>query len=425
MPNDFESILKLNFKDQTSKTLDYFWIGFTLYTVAFALSTSTTVNYTFCQFFQLIGIFLFVTSAIKLIKWKFNNDYIKVLFILYCSWQLTIIARGFIFDYNNIKVMLFDAEAGIFRFFVPLILLFPKNLLYYKKIIKVILILGVVFLMFDIIFIHNLLNLDYENTDSKFTYEHFVKILSVTCGLILLTFPYQTKRNKYIAFAVIIVSILFSVIRARRALLIMTISPLVITYILFLYSQKKNIFVAIVPFLFVLIILMFGDNTSKNTPRIFRLLSDRATEDTRTGVEIAFYHDMSPQDWIIGKGINGKYYCPGIDIASLTDYRSMIETDYLNIILKGGIISLALLFLIAIPSFIKGLFFSKNMLTKAAAIWILLWLIELYPANVSNFSLHYLLFWMAIGICNSNVIPEIPEDKIVEIFSNLNQTGTK
>jgi hypothetical protein len=419
MPNEFESVLKLNFNDQTSKTLDYFWIGFTIYTASFALSTSTTVNYTFCQLIQLTGILLFLPSAIKLINWKFNNQYLKTLFIIYCFWQLFIISRGFSFDYANIKVMLFDAEAGLFRFFVPLILLFPKNLLYYKKIINVIIVLGVIFILYDIVFIHNLLNLDYENNDSKFTYEHFVKILSVSCGLILLTFPYQTKRNKYIAFTVIIVSILFSIIRARRALLIMTISPLVITYILLLYSQKKNFIVALLPFLIVMIILTFGGNgNAKSTPRIFRLLSDRATEDTRTGVEEAFYHDMTPQDWIIGKGINGKYYCPGIDIASLTDYRSMIETDYLNIILKGGLISLGLLLLIAIPSLIKGLFYSKNILSKAAAIWILLWIVELYPANVSNFSLHYLLFWMAIGICNSTVILEVPENEIAEIFSN-------
>lgn len=419
MTNNFESVLKLNFKDQTSKTLDYFWIGFTIYTASFALSTSTTVNYTFCQLIQLTGILMFLPSAIKLINWKFTNQYLKTLFILYCCWQVSIIARGFSFDYANIKVMLFDAEAGLFRFFVPLILLFPKNLLYYKKIIKVIIVFGIIFILYDIVFIHNLLNLDYENNDSKFTYEHFVKILSVSCGLILLTFPYQTKRNKYIALTVLIVSILFSIIRARRALLIMTISPLVITYILLLYSQKKNFLVALLPFLIVMIILLFGDNgNSKSTPRIFRLLSDRATEDTRTGVEEAFYHDMSTQDWIIGKGINGKYYCPGIDIASLTDYRSMIETDYLNIILKGGIISLVLLLLIAIPSLIKGLFYSKNILSKAAAIWILLWIVELYPANVSNFSLHYMLFWMAIGVCNSAVILEIPENELVEIFSN-------
>ena len=419
MASEFETALKLNYKDETSKLLNYFWIGFTIYTASYAISTSTTVNYSLCQLIQIIGILLFLPAAIKLISWKFNNSYLKTLFIIYCCWQLTIIARGFSFDYANIKVMLFDAEAGIFRYFVPLILLFPKNLLYYKKVVLVILVLGLIFLLYDVLFIKNLLNLDYENNDAKFTYEHFVKILSVPCGLILLTFPYQSKRTRYFAFLVLLVSILFSVIRARRALLIMSISPLIITYILLLYSQKKNFIIALLPFLIVLIVLMFGDSgNTRSTPRIFRLLSDRATEDTRSGVEVAFYHDMNPQDWIIGKGINGQYYCPGIDISNMTGYRRMIETDYLNIILKGGLISLGLLLLIAIPALIKGLFYSKNILSKAAAIWILLWIVELYPANVSNFSLHYLMFWICIGICNSNVIRDEPEINIAKILTD-------
>ena len=418
MTDDIENILEVSKKEYTGKLLNIFWTGFVIYTAFFVLSTTTTVNYIICQFFQLTGLVLFVPSAIKLIDWKFSNQYLKVLFIIYCSWQLTIILRGFSFDYTNIKVMLFDAESGLLRFLVPLILLFPKNLLYYKKIVLVIVILGALFLLYDIVFIHNLLNLDYENTDTKFTYEHFVKILSVPSGIILLTLIYQKKRIRYLAFVVIITSILFAIIRARRALLIMTISPLLISYILYLYSQKKNFIIALVPFIVGMLLFTFsGNENDKNTPAIFRLLSDRGTEDTRTGVEIFFYKDMSTLNWIIGKGINGKYYCPDIDLGKNTDYRSMIETDYLYIILKGGVISLALLLLIAIPSLIKGFFYSENILSKAAAIWILLWLIELYPANVSSFSLHYLLFWISIGICNSNIIRKIPEKTLIKIFS--------
>lgn len=419
MTDDIETILEASKKEYTGKLLSIFWAGFIIYTAFYVLSTTTTVNYIICQVFQLSGILLFVPSAIKLIDWKFTNQYLKVLFILYCCWQLTIIFRGFSFEYSNVKVMLFDAETGIFRLFVPLILLFPKNLLYYKKIILVIVIFGALFLIYDIAFIHNLLNLDYENNNTKFTYEHFVKILSVPSGIILLTLIYQKRQIRYFAFIVIIVTILFAILRARRALLIMTISPLLISYILYLYSQKKNFIIALIPFLVGMLLLTFsGNEFDKSTPRLFRLLSDRGTEDTRTGVENFYYRDMSTLNWIIGKGINGKYYCPDIDLGKKTDYRSMIETDYLYIILKGGIISLALLLLIAIPSLIKGFFYSENILSKAAAIWILLWLIELYPANVSSFSLHYLLFWISIGICNSSIIRKIPEKKLIKIFSN-------
>ena len=35
-------------------------------------------------------------------------------------------------------------------------------------------------------------------------------------------------------------------------------------------------------------------------------------------------------------GMNGKYFCPGVDVDDRTGYRRIIETDYLNIILKDN-----------------------------------------------------------------------------------------
>jgi hypothetical protein len=413
-----ESILLENFRIRTDKILNYFWIGFILYTASYALATTTAVNYIVCQALQIIGILIFITAAIKLIRWKFTNQYLKVIFIIYCIWQLFIILRATYFDYSSIKVLMFDAELGLFRFFVPLILLFPKNLLYYKKTLTAILILGALFLLYDGLFIKNLMNLDYENNNTKFTYEHFVKVLSVPCGLILLTFRYQNKRIKYFSILVLIVSALFAIIRARRALLFLTISPLLFSYMLYLYSQKKKFFTLLLPFLISMFFLFYGiKNYSNNTPEMFSLLSDRATEDTRSNVEIMFYRDMNLQDWIIGKGIDGEYFCPGIETGTHAIYRNMIETDYLNIILKGGIISFLLLLMIAIPAFVKGLFYSENLLSKAAAIWIILWLLELYPVTVNTFSLHHLTFWIAIGVCYSDVIRVIPEKTLTRIFS--------
>ena len=95
----------------------------------------------------------------------------------------------------------------------------------------------------------------------------------------------------------------------------------------------------------------------------------------------------------------------------------MIETDYLYIILKGGIISLGLLLLILIPAIVKGLFYSRNLLSKASAIWILLWVIELYPANVNSFSLNHILVWLAVGICYSREIRNMPEKIVTKLLA--------
>ena len=69
-----------------------------------------------------------------------------------------------------------------------------------------------------------------------------------------------------------------------------------------------------------------------------------------------------------------------------------------------------------IPAVVKGLFFSKNLLSKAAGVWILLWILYLYPTSVTTFTLHYILVWICIGICYSNKIRNIPEEAMRKYF---------
>jgi hypothetical protein len=157
-----------------------------------------------------------------------------------------------------------------------------------------------------------------------------------------------------------------------------------------------------------------------NKSGVFGFLVERGTEDTRTPVEECFYDDMKERDWIIGRGMAGEYFCPIVEEdADIKGYRAAIETGYLQIILNGGMISLGLLLLMAVPAIICGIFFSKNILSKAAGFWILLWMLSLYPANVATFSLNYILVWISIGICYSGTIRNMPESVIKQSFQNL------
>ncbi|WP_228694337.1 hypothetical protein [Lunatimonas sp.] len=135
-------------------------------------------------------------------------------------------------------------------------------------------------------------------------------------------------------------------------------------------------------------------------------LQQRGTEDTRTGVEVYFYKDMEGLDWIVGRGMFGAYYSPTM---SEGNYRGTIETDYLNMILKGGLIQLVLFLLIFLPAIYKGLFQSRNTLSKAAALWILFWLINTHPSTVQVFALNYLIVWFSVGICYSDTIRNLSE----------------
>jgi hypothetical protein len=402
----------------TSRLLTIFWFGFIVYSASFALSTTTSVNYIVCQLLQILGMILFLPSAMFLMRWKFDNNYLKLIFTIYCFWLLTVIFRGFVFNYGSIKFMLFDAEFGLLRYFVPLILLFPKNIVFYKKLFTVIVVLGIIFILYDLMFHNNLLDLDYTNNNSKFTFEYFVKILSLPAGFLVIAYQYQSKRRIIIAIFIIVVGAAFAILRARRALIFMTLCPLIFSYLLYLYAGKKKLLIVFSSIIIFSFLIFYGIKVyNEDKYGAFSLITDRMYENTRSSVEYSFYQDMNPKDWIIGRGINGQYFSPGIDIGDTTGFRGMIETDYLNIILKGGLISLALLVLITIPAIIKGIFFSRNLLSKAAALWILIWLIELYPANVNSFSLNHLLVWISVGICYSKSVRNTPESEVVKILS--------
>ena len=150
--------------------------------------------------------------------------------------------------------------------------------------------------------------------------------------------------------------------------------------------------------------------------KLFGFLLERGNVDTRTTVELYFHDDMKPEDWIMGRGIKGEYFAPDVEEDQPTNYRGSIETGYEQTVLKGGLISLGLFILIAIPAVIKGIFFSRNLLSKIAGTWIFLSLINSYPATVNAFTLQYLLVWVSIGICYSKEIGYMKESTIKDIL---------
>ena len=85
---------------------------------------------------------------------------------------------------------------------------------------------------------------------------------------------------------------------------------------------------------------------------------------------------------------------------------------------------MALFLLIAVPAMFKGLFKSKNLLSKAAGLWILFALLSMYPTPVNSFSMQYVLVWIAIGICYSKDLRYLPEEILVRYFKNTKGYST-
>lgn len=399
-------------KDQL--LLKLFWLGFIIYTVAFVLQPN--FNWIICQSFQLLGLTIMIPGIFTQLRFKFDSLYLQVLFVPYFLWLMLVIVRGIALDYELIKMLIFDAWFGGLLYFAPLAVFFPKNLFFYKKLFEVIFVLSLVFLGLTLLFATKIFLTGQEDMESRGIVEAFVRTLAFPVTFILFTFSYHFKKRKLLAALVILLAILFAIVKARRGLLFMTTFPLIISYMLYLYKSKSKMLVFVMSALLCLIISVFAISFFQQS-NLFNSIKERGLEDTRSLVEECFYDDFQTTDWIIGRGLRGQYFCPGIDEFERTGYRSVIETDYLQIILKGGLISLVFLLLITIPAIFLGLFASKNLLSKAAAVWILLALIYMYPSTINTFTFNYLLVWISVGICYSKFIRNM-SDEVLKLYFN-------
>ena len=410
-----------NLSGKTNLFLNMFWLGFVIYTIIFTISVTGHIPFSLIVLFQIIqfsSLFMFLISAFVVMRYQIENMFLMITFILYCCWQLSVVFRGFIFNVEYIKTSLLDAWFGVLIYFAPLVILLPKEIASLKKIFNVIIILAVFYLLFDIIFIKELLYPYGGNRLAQALVEYFSRNLSIPCGLIVLTYIYHSNKKNLFALSIVILTFLFAAVRARRTLMFMSMTLLVISYIVFYFSNRGKIMKVVFSVILILSLGMYGAyvyTLQKNGA--FGLLTSRMHEDTRSGVVKSFYRDMKTTDWLIGKGVNGQYFCPGIDEGNrITTYRIVIETGYLQIILKGGIISLALMLLISIPAMIKGFFRSNNLLSKGAAIWILWFLFNLYSSVGNAFILSYILFWISIGLCYEPGILAKTDDEIKQEF---------
>ena len=407
--------------DRTSvAAINLFWLGFIIYVVSYTISATDEVNYVVCNVFQLLGLFMLLPSSAILYYLRIDNSFLRILFFTFILWQFTTVIRGIEFDYEVTKQLLFDPNSGVFLYLAPLIMLIPVNITYLKKIFQTIIVLSIFFIFYDLIFIRQLLYPS-ENMRSQAMMEYFTQQLSLCGGFLLLTYFYHSRKANLFILFTMAVTFIFAVIRARRGLIFMTFSMLFFSYVIYHYINKTKVVNMVLSLFLITIITFIGIRVyNENRKDTFSLITERINQRTRSEVVKYFYRDMKAKDWIIGKGLNGEYFCPGVTegVGRITIFRRVVETGYLQVILNGGLISLVLMLLITIPGMIRGIFYSKNILSKAAGIWIFLFLLYMYPGTITKFSMHYLLVWISIGICYSKQICSLPDETIRELFTS-------
>ena len=399
--------------------ISLFIAGFLIYIVSYLVSQSNEVSYVLVNVIQIFGIVLFVPSGIMMIRLEIENNYLRFQYIGFLLWTTTIVFRGISLEYESLKELLFSPISGIFMYLVPTALLFQKKPVMFRRIFDAIFIMGGIYLVLCLIFI-KVLFITYNESRSQALIEYFTQHLALPMGFLLFTYIYHSGKRKWFALLVIVIAFLLAVIRARRGLIFITFIIMFFSYLIYQYVNKARL-INIVFSVFIIILLSAAAVRiyEANRKSTFSLITQRISQHTRTSVEQYFYSDLKAKDWLIGKGINGKYFCPGVieGAGRVSIYRKVIETGYLQIILNGGIVNVILLLLIVVPAIIRGLFYSKNLLSKAAGMWLVLFIFYSYPGTPVVFTFNYILVWISVGICYSKEWRNYDDNEIKSFLS--------
>jgi len=391
--------------------INLFFAGAVLFLAGLILTLLIDVRA--AQGLQIIAIIIFVGYGIKVSEFHFEDIYFKFCFCLLCGWHLYVVFRGADLSYFFIKQYLFS-EFVFWPFIIPFAIFLPKNGLMFKKMFGLFTCLGLFFLVFSIAAFKL-----FQGT--PLIGEQAIWTFSSGCGFMLLSSKYLSGRRIWLALIVVMVALLIATLLARRNVMLTNVNYLVAGFHLYFFYYSSGNWAKKAGSLVILILVCVGAFIvfEQKKDQDFKLIINRAGEDTREYVFDYFFDDMSKAKWA-GKGMNGAYFCPlfipDTDSDPIED-RDLIECGYLQIILKGGLVNLILFLAIVLPAVYLGLFRSENGLSKASAVWVIIWLIDMVPYGLPSFSLRYILVWFAIGLCYSKSFRELSEQDIDKIIN--------
>lgn len=193
-------------------------------------------------------------------------------------------------------------------------------------------------------------------------------------------------------------AILSSFSGGRRSSSVLVLGFIVMSLYFYLIRKKKSI---IYVFLFVALVTTFQFSVDHFVDSHFEILSDKLTDDTRSGTEKDFYRDMDAEGWVYGRGMCGTYRSPEVAHSDRL-HRFLIETGYLNLILHGGVLLLVPYVLLLFKAGYNGFFKSKNYLLKGFGVYAFMHILFLYPGGTPRLSLQYVILFIVIRCCFSS-----------------------
>lgn len=404
-------------------------IGVILHTCNF-ICFSIFNNIVLSSLFVVMSFFYFFKSYLLLrnirLKLPFGGIY-STLFILYLLLTLIMIIRGYLIDYNYQWISISGAinfhifsSFYILPYFLPLIVFIPHKyytlvpIVKYSKYFACLIIIFFVF-QYNKIIASSVLSLKGYTEDNYGYGGNYIDIY-IPFAFIALCKGYTSKRTWIINSIALLVSLIITLISARRGASLILSFLLLMNLCLYIQTinKKRKIAVTFMLFLILSISTWYSANSS-----VFSYIKERGLEDTRSGVDKSLLSQMDSFELVFGKGLNGRYYYPLFEDDYLNGWRYGTETGFYNIVLKGGYTMVIIYIILLLWPAILGIFKSNNSFCKTIGFYIILSLIELYPFGWLAFNVKFLIIWIGVVLCYRKDIRRLNNKQIyIYLFSN-------
>lgn len=361
---------------------------------------------------SLLGVFSFIIYLVKVPK-KINKSIVTCLVGIFALISFVVIFRGIFnvkegYDKLIINKMTMMPYIMVFAFYIDVTPLFLRCIL------KWAFIYCISSLVFMIVYFEDLfLNITIIiNTMMEWDVSIMGKItngsqlwLPIACFLGI--FPKLSKSSKLIIVVTSLLAFVAVLLGGRRSASLNMLVYMLIPFIVRFANErrsKKMKFILAFAGIIITAALFWDTNRIQDTfSERFEILSERLTRDTRSWAEEEMINDIneSPLDWIWGRGMMGSFKTKNTELFN-TNKREAIETGYLYMILKGGLLLLLPYIFILIISFCSGWQKSKSLFLKNCSIIVLLRFFQLYPGGHLLFTFSCFIIWIYIAICNSN-----------------------
>ena len=267
-------------------------------------------------------------------------------FIMFCLiiWSLITMFRGIyeggIMSISDIAQYFTNAK-NIMPYLLPFLAIYTYKSVDFNLFIKISRWFAIAFLIYAIMSYKELMMLNIIGL-GHFTglgfmayttelFEFFNLLTSLIAPLVLfLMKDLIAKRDWKYATLNIIIALLVAIIAGRRSSSFAYILVFIASYFVVF---RKSVSTTISSLFFVAIGITIAYQLG-----LLDFFISKIDNDSRSGVVENFYADMDTYTWIFGRGALGTYYDPSPLFEHVNGNRKEIETGYLNMILKGGII---------------------------------------------------------------------------------------